>query len=262
MNSSATSDLLIKVKDLHLSFDAPLYKSWTLRDLFVDWVKKPLSALEDSQELHVLRGINLKIRKGDRIAILGKNGAGKTSLCRCISGIYSQSSGDVEVTGTLRAIFDTSMGIQPELTGFENLKLLSKFIYPLERGRHHDIIKDSAEFSGLGEYLHMPFKTYSNGMKARLCLSLVTALPADILILDEVFDGADISFRTRIVGRMTELIEKSGAVLFVSHSPDQIRQVCNKAIVLDQGVVSFFGDVEKAISIYKTLPEFGNPEGL
>lgn len=257
MNSSDSSEVLVDIKDLHLIFDAPMYKSWTLRDLFVDFAKNPVSKIMNgSQRLHVLRGVDLQIHRGDRIAILGRNGAGKTSLCRCISGIYSQTDGEIEVNGTLRAIFDTSMGIQPELTGRENLKLLTKFIYPYERKNHDSIIADSADFSGLGEYLDMPFKSYSNGMKARLCLSLVTALPADVLILDEVFDGADISFRSRIVERMGQLIEKSGAVIFVSHSPDQVKQVCNKALVLDNGVISFYGDVNRAIEIYKGLPEF------
>jgi len=260
MKSSATSDILIEVQDLHLDFKAATYKSWTLRDLFIDFAKNPLRALlGEEAELSVLRGVDLQVRRGDRIAILGRNGAGKTSLCRCIAGIYRQTSGRVDLQGQVRAIFDTSIGIQPELTGWENLRLLSKFIYPGEKENQTAIVQEAAEFSGLGSFLEMPFKTYSNGMKTRLCLSLVTAATADVLILDEVFDGADLAFRTKMIPRMMELIEKAGAVLFVSHSPDQIRQVCNKALVLEDGVISYFGAIEEAIERYKNLPEFSAP---
>lgn len=256
MNSTATSNALISVRDVHLSFRTPNYRSWTWRDLAVNFLK----ASKDTQRgarnlLHVLKGVSFSVNRGDRLAILGRNGAGKTSLCRCISGIYKQSQGDIFVSGDVRAIFDTSIGIQPELTGIENLELLSRFIYPEERQKRQELINEVAEFSGLGEFLHRPFKLYSNGMKTRLGLAMVTAKPADILILDEVFDGADAAFRAKMVDRMNGLISKSGAVIFVSHTPDQIRQVCNKALVIEDGKVQHFGDVERAIQIYEGLEE-------
>lgn len=256
MSSTATSDLLIQVQDLHLRFFAPHYRSWTLRDLAVDFIKKPLaSGSKGKNMLDVLKGVSFEVRRGDRLAILGRNGAGKTSLCRCIAGIYRQSYGQIQVHGEVRAVFDTSIGIQPELTGFENLELLSRFIYPEERERRQELIAEVGEFSGLGSFLHRPFKLYSNGMKARLGLSMVTAKPADILILDEVFDGADAAFRTKMVDRMNHLIQSSGAVIFVSHTPDQIRKVCNKAMLIEDGRVRWFGEMDRALDMYENLEE-------
>lgn len=256
MSSTTTSEPLIEVRNLHLHFHSPQYRSWTFRDLVVDsfGAKNPKS--KDSEDvLAVLRGLNFKVFRQDRLAILGRNGAGKTSLCRCIAGIYRASRGEVRRGGEVRAVFDTTVGIQPELTGYENLELLSRFIYPDERSKRQDLIHEVGNFSGLGEFLHRPFKLYSNGMKARLGLSMVTARPADILILDEVFDGADVSFRAKMLERMSTLISRSGAVIFVSHTPDQIRQVCNKALVLENGLIKYYGQVEEAIALYEGLQE-------
>jgi ABC-type polysaccharide/polyol phosphate transport system ATPase subunit len=251
--ASDTSEILVKVEELHLTFRAPTYRSWTVRDLVVGFARSPLESLKRSRDfLHVLRGVSFEIRRGDRIAILGRNGAGKTSLCRCLAGIYRQTSGRIHVQGEVRAVFDTSIGIQPELTGRENLDLLSRFIFPGERSRRRELVAEVADFSGLGEFLHAPFKTYSNGMKARLGLAMVTARPANILILDEVFDGADSAFRSKMVERMSNLIQGSGAVIFVSHAPDQVRRVCNKALLIEDGIVAHFGDVERAIAIYES----------
>lgn len=256
MSSTATSKKLVTVNHLYLSFRAPQYKSWTFRDLVVDFVKSPVERLRaEDQLLDVLKGVSFEIKRGDRLGILGRNGAGKTSLCRCIAGIYRPTRGSLHVQGEVRAVFDTSIGIQPELTGYENLELLSRFIYPEERQSRDQLIEEVGEFSGLGDFLHRPFKTYSNGMKARLGLSMVTAKPADILILDEVFDGADAAFRGKMVERMRTLIKRSGAVIFVSHTPDQVRQVCNKAMVIDEGRIKHFGNVEEAIEIYEGLED-------
>jgi ABC-type polysaccharide/polyol phosphate transport system ATPase subunit len=243
---------LIEAKNLRLTFRAPTYRSWTFRDLAVNFTKRPLENLRGKRELlQVLQGLSFKVHRGDRIAVLGRNGAGKTSLCRCLSGIYHQTSGELIVRGEVRAVFDTAIGIQPELTGMENLELLSRFIFPSERTSRRELVAEVADFSGLGDFLHAPFKTYSSGMKARLGLSMVTARPADILILDEVFDGADAAFRAKLTGRMNELVRRSGAVIFVSHAPDQVRSMCNKALVIENGVAAHFGDVQKAIAIYE-----------
>ena len=256
MSSTTTSEPLVKLKDIHLYFYSPQYRSWTFRDLLVDSLSSNRRKMDAQRDvLPVLRGIDLHITRQDRLAILGRNGAGKTSLCRCIAGIYRPTRGEIRLTGEVRAVFDTTVGIQPELTGYENLELLSRFIYPEERQKRQELIREVGEFSGLGEFLHRPFKLYSNGMKARLGLSMVTARPADVLILDEVFDGADAAFRAKMMDRMSHLIRQSGAVIFVSHTPEQVRKVCNKALVLENGVIKYFGDVDRAISIYEGLEE-------
>ena len=143
--------------------------------------------------------------------------------------------------------------MQPELTGRENAQLLVEFIFPQIPDEHDDIIKEALEFSELGHFVDVPFKFYSNGMQARLCLSLISARPCELLMLDEVFDGADQFFRKKIAARIRNIIDQSGAVIFVSHSTDQIAEVCNRVLVLDKGRLLFDGSPQEAIKIYSAL---------
>jgi ABC-type polysaccharide/polyol phosphate transport system ATPase subunit len=201
----------------------------------------------------VLQGISFNLKKGDRVGILGVNGTGKTSLCRCIAGIYSPTSGRILHGGVVRAVFDTAIGIFPDLSGRENAKIIAHLLYPDNASEHPEIIEEALEFSELGKFIDVPYRLYSNGMQARLCLSLVSSRPCDILILDEVFDGADVFFREKISVRILNMIEKSGSVLFVSHAADQVARACNRVLVLDRGKLIFDGPVSEGLIKYETL---------
>jgi ABC-type polysaccharide/polyol phosphate transport system ATPase subunit len=189
------------------------------------------------------------------VGLLGVNGTGKTSLCRCIAGIYAPTSGKIAMNGRLRAIFDTAVGIQPELTGMENARLLAELIYPESDYDRERLVQEATEFSELGKFLDVPYRLYSNGMQARLCLSLISSQPCDLLILDEVFDGADAFFREKIAARILKMISRSGAVLFVSHGADQIQRVCNRLIVIRDGSIAHDGDVEEGLALYARAGE-------
>lgn len=244
---------ILTVENLNLVFNVDILKSWTARDLFIRFIKDPFDAFgAEKDRLQVAKNINLEIKAGERVGILGVNGAGKTSLCRCIAGMYRPTTGKVSVNGKVRAIFNTAVGIHPELTGRENAELFAQLLYYDEKDIN-GLINESLEFSELGRFLDIPFKLYSNGMQARLCLSLISARPADLLILDEVFDGADAFFKVKIAERVTNMIKNSGAVLFVSHAPDQIQQLCTRAIVLHHGQIAFDGPTEEAQKFYESL---------
>lgn len=261
MNFTTTSEMassrpvVAECQDLNLVYRLRLIRLRTLRDIFVNVTKNPVEfLLKKTDRLHVLKNINLKIYKGDRIGILGFNGAGKTSLCRCFAKVYAPAKGRVLVQGRTRAIFDTSVGVYPELTGRENAQILAKFMYPEVTDAERDrLVSDAIEFSELGPFADAPYKTYSNGMQARLCLSIVSCKSPDLLILDEVFDGADKFFREKIAGRIVQLIANAGAVLFVSHAPEQIQQVCNRVIVIHNRVIAFDGDVKSGVEFYNSL---------
>ncbi|OUR93624.1 hypothetical protein A9Q84_19335 [Halobacteriovorax marinus] len=251
MNSLSNSDLILNIEDLHMTFDAELFKTVSLKDRFVRTLTlqgKQVSAL------HVLKGLNLKLEQGDKIGILGVNGSGKTTLCRLIAGILVPTSGSIALNGECRSIFNTTIGVIPELTGRENAALLVKFIFPRESlAVQAQLLEDALDFSELNEFLDIPFQNYSKGMQARICLSVISAKECDLLILDEVFDGADLFFQEKMRIRISDIIERSGATILVSHSLDQIRSVCNKVLVLDAGKIQFFGDVEKGIKAYRFL---------
>lgn len=253
MNSTSTSKVLIDIQNLGLSFKVPLYRSDSVRSTFTGFFKNPKKIFQRNPERLILfENLNLKVHEGDRLGLVGINGVGKTSLCRCIAGVYLAQKGQIKKYGHVRAIFDTAIGVQPELTGRENAKLMAEFLYPSEPNRH-DLIEESLKFSELGEFLDAPVKFYSNGMHTRLCLSLVSARPGDVLILDEVYEGADQFFRQKIVERVNKMIELSGAVIFVSHSFEQIKKTCNRVAILNRNGVVFSGSPAEAENFYVSL---------
>jgi ABC-type polysaccharide/polyol phosphate transport system ATPase subunit len=254
-STSTSSDEILRVERLNLVFRVMPHPFWSWRDAFTQAVRNPVEVLlAEPDRLHVLKDVSFTLRRGDRVGLMGVNGTGKTSLCRCIAGIYSPTGGAIALNGRLRAIFDTAVGIQPELTGMENARLLAELIYPGEDDRER-IVQEATEFSELGKFLDVPYRLYSNGMQARLCLSLISSRPCDLLILDEVFDGADAFFREKISARILRMISASGAVVFVSHGDDQVRRVCNRLIVLRDGVIAHDGDVEEGLALYARAGE-------
>lgn len=248
-----TSEPLVSLEGVNLFFRVDVHRAWTLRQLVIDTLQDPLGRLSrEPERLTVARDISFKGYAGERIGILGVNGAGKTSLCRCIAGIYKPSSGSIRVQGSVRSVFNTSIGIQPELSGRENAELLAEFLFPEARNKT-ELVKEALDFSGLGSFVDVPFRLYSNGMQARLYLSLVSALPSDVFILDEVFEGADRTFTSRIAERMRAVMRSSGLVLFVSHSEDQVQSVCTRVLILDKGRLVFDGPTEEGLALYRTM---------
>lgn len=259
MTSISKSNILAEVKNLNLDFTLRQYHSDSLRDVFIGAIKNPIKLLlRNDEKLEALKNINLKVEKGERVALIGKNGAGKTSLCRCLAEMYVPTSGDVNVHEDTRSIFDSSVGILPELTGRENANLLARFMYPkLSKSELENLVREALEFSELRNFIDTPYKYYSNGMQTRLTLSLISAYPCELLILDEIFDGADQFFRNKVSKRVLEMIEKSGAVIFVSHSTENVRIACNRVVVLNKGEIIFDGNVDEGIKVYESL----DPEG-
>ncbi len=244
------SNLVAKGENVSLHFELQHYFQNSLRDKFISAVRNPIDTFFGEKEiLKILDGISFEIKKGDRLGIIGVNGTGKTTLCRCLVGMYKPQKGKIEVNGTVRGIFDTSTGIMPELTGRENAYLLARLFYPKLRDLT-SIVEEALEFSELGHFADIQFKQYSKGMQSRLALSIISSVPADLLMLDEVFDGADVFFQTKIAERMKNLIQKSGAVVFVSHSAKQVEKLCNRVMILDKGKILFDGPVDQGLKIY------------
>lgn len=253
MTSTEDSKVLLKVSNLKVYFELQHYHQTGVRDVFVDALSHPMDFLFKPKELfYVLDDVSFTIERGMRIGILGVNGSGKTTLCRCLAGMMKAQTGMIESDAEIRAIFDTGTGIMPELTGRENAMLLARLFFPKVKNVL-PLVNESIEFSELGHFIDVPFKQYSKGMQSRLLLSLVSSKTTDILILDEVFDGADVFFQEKIANRMKAFIDKAGATIFVSHSAAQIRQVCNTVMVINGGKISYFGEVEKGIEAYLAL---------
>jgi ABC-2 type transport system ATP-binding protein len=263
MPETLVSEPILRVQNLNIRFQANVHCPRTWRDVFIQFLMGPLSFFRnDTEPFFACRDISFDIHRSDRIGLLGVNGAGKTTLCRCIAGYYQPTSGHVKKNGEIRALFDVALGIQPELTGRENASLLAELLYAGDKDIKN-LTAEALQFSELGPSLDKPFKFYSRGMQTRLGLSLSAIRPSDLLILDEVFDGADMFFRDKISARMLDVVHQSGAVIFVSHSVEQIRKVCNRVVVLQNGSIIFDGAVEEGLQCYENLrPSVGRLHGL
>jgi ABC-type polysaccharide/polyol phosphate transport system ATPase subunit len=253
MTSTSDSDWLVRARGLRLHFDVRLRPPTSFRELFARWIWTAQQDRTERRRIDAICDVTFDVRRGDRIGLIGQNGSGKTSLCRCVGGIYQPRSGLLARRGEIRSLFCGFPLIENELTGRENARLLASLLYTniADRAQLAHLVEESLAFSELGPgLLDMPLKYYSTGMRARLVLSLMSAAPCDLLILDEVFDGADQFFRERVAARMRDVMRRSGAVLFVSHSMQLVRENCNRVWVYDAGRILFDGPIEQGIDLY------------
>lgn len=257
MKSATESNCIVNISNLSISFKTRSHFKWTFKDHFIEFAKSPIAYKQQREvEIAALKNISLQITHGQRVGIIGMNGSGKTTLCKAIAGLYPQNNHCIQVNGKIRAIFDPVAGIFPELTGKENIEILVALNYP--EYNQKEFVERACEFSELGKRLDEPFKTYSRGMKARIGLSVAALKGADLLILDEVFEGADRFFSEKFSNRIQDLINQAGAVLFVSHSSQQILKTCNRAILIANGEVHFDGDPRDALKCYIEMGQIFN----
>ncbi|MES2972780.1 MAG: ABC transporter ATP-binding protein [Pseudomonadota bacterium] len=184
--------------------------------------------------VQALSGINLELRDGDRLGLVGHNGAGKSTLLRMLAGIYEPSSGEFIRHGTVASLIDPMLGIEADASGMENI-MLRGLVMGIGRKKIEELTPDICEFSGLGEYLNMPVRTYSTGMLMRLAFSISTSVRADILLMDEWLSVGDAEFMERAERRMKEVVTNSGILVLASHSPDLIKRECNRVVRLNHG---------------------------
>lgn len=201
-------------------------------------------------KVNALNNISFHLKKGDRLGLIGHNGAGKSTLLRMLSGVYEPLQGEVLVSGSISSLINVSVGMQPTLTGYENIHLRG-LILGLNKAQIETITKDIEEFTELGNFLSMPVKTYSSGMMLRLAFGLSTALIPDILLVDEVIGTGDASFIDKAKNRMHQFVNRSNIMVLSSHSSDIIRQFCNRVLWLEHGSVKMLGDMDDVIGAYE-----------
>lgn len=247
------SNPILNIQNLHFSYNISTYSnSFEFKDILIEGVKNPLSFFSPPMQLPIFEAVNAQTLRGDRIGILGINGAGKTTLCRLILGILKPQWGKIATNGKTRALFSSSPSIYPELTGLENAELIACLMFPeMNRKDRESIIHEAISFCTLEKFANVPFQNYSKGMQNRLYLAIASAMPSDLLILDEVFDGADIFFQEKSKPRFLNMIEKCGTTLFVSHSIENVREICNKIWIIKDGKIISFDSVDKGIAFYR-----------
>lgn len=199
--------------------------------------------------VHGLKNINLRISPGERVGIVGHNGAGKTTLLRVLTGIYHPTTGQASIQGAPVSLINIGLGIDPEATGRENIRLRSAFlgIPPSEIDRHIDEI---IEFTGLGDFIDIPFRTYSTGMQLRVAFAVSTSIRPQILIMDEWLSTGDADFSAKANDRLKKVIDSSEILILASHSKELLSKTCNRLVWLEQGEIKMDGDIELVANLY------------
>jgi len=200
--------------------------------------------------IEALRDITMSLELGDRVGLVGHNGAGKSTLLRLLSGIYEPTRGVATVTGRVAPIFDLGVGMDPEISGYENIIIRGLFLGQT-RKQMMAKVDEIAEFTELGDYLSMPLRTYSTGMRVRLALGVVTSIDPEILLLDEGIGAVDAEFLAKARIRLNELVERSGILVFASHSDEFLADLCDTAIWMDQGQIREHGPLREVLHHYK-----------
>ena len=184
--------------------------------------------------VQALSNITLELKSGDRLGLVGHNGAGKSTLLRALAGVYDPSSGRFERQGTVSSLIDPALGIEPDATGIENI-MLRGLVMGMSKRQIDRLTPEICEFSGLGQYVNMPVRTYSTGMLMRLAFSISTSIQADILLMDEWLSVGDADFTAKAEQRMKDVVAKSGILVLASHSPELIARECNRIVRLEHG---------------------------
>jgi ABC-2 type transport system ATP-binding protein/lipopolysaccharide transport system ATP-binding protein len=199
----------------------------------------------DNRDVMTVRAVNditLSLKPGDRLALIGHNGAGKSTMLRVFSGAYEPSSGTAEISGSVSSLLEITMGMDPELTGAENIVLRGVFVgLSIDEARR--LIPEIAEWSELGDYLALPLRTYSSGMLLRLAFAISTVRHRDILLLDELIGVGDMNFAAKARQRIENMMDRASILALASHDIGILRQYCNRAILLRQGSIVADGSV-------------------
>ncbi|MGS2807971.1 galactan export ABC transporter ATP-binding subunit Wzt/RfbE [Nocardia sp. MW-W600-9] len=206
--------------------------------------------------VEALRDINLSLKEGDRVGLVGHNGAGKSTLLRLLSGIYEPSRGSARIRGRVAPVFDLGVGMDPEISGYENIIIRGLFLGQT-RKQMMSKIDEIADFTELGEYLSMPLRTYSTGMRVRLAMGVVTSIDPEILLLDEGIGAVDAEFMKKARTRLQSLVARSGILVFASHSNEFLAQLCDTAMWVDHGQIRLHGGIEEVVRAYEG-PDAGN----
>ena len=237
---------MIRAEHLSLCYRMPRSGATSLKEY-------ALSRLRESRrydEYWALRDVSFSARPGEVLGVIGPNGAGKSTLLKTVCGILRPTRGTLSVGGTVAPMLELGSGFDYDLTGRENL-FLNGAILGYSRAFLEERLSSIVEFSGLGEHIAAPLRSYSSGMVMRLAFSVAAAVEPDVLIVDEILSVGDGEFQSRSRQRMRELMSGGAAVLFVSHSLDEVRALCTHALWLEAGQVRMTGEAAAVCEAYR-----------
>lgn len=246
---SKREEYAIKVENLTKEFKLFYDKPTTLKERLVFWNRKK----EDSRT--VLKNINLNIKKGETVALIGTNGSGKSTLLKLMTKIIYPTKGSLITNGKLTSLLELGAGFHPDFTGRENI-FFNASIFGLNKKEIENRLDQIIEFSELGEAIDVPIRTYSSGMYMRLAFSVAINVDADILLIDEILAVGDQRFQEKCMNKMLELKDQGKTMVFVSHSPQAVEFLCDRTVWLKDGVIRMDGPTKKV------LPEYLKESGV
>lgn len=246
---------MIKLKKVHLRFPVMNYVSHSFQRALYNKVGGMLGRdVGDGSYTFVsaLRDVTLELADGERLGVIGHNGAGKTSLLRLITGVYPPTQGTVEVNGKVNALTNVTMGMDSNASGRKNIVFRLVFMgYPFVQAR--EAVDEIIDFSELGDFIDLPMRTYSTGMFLRLAFAISTHFAPEILVLDEVLSAGDLSFQKKALQRIRELMGRSRVIVLAAHNLKTIKEYCSRAIILSQGAVAAEGSPEEMVKMYSEI---------
>lgn len=244
------NNVAIKVKNVGMRFNLSQDRVDNLKEYMIRFLKRDLHF----NEFWALREINFEVRKGERLGVLGLNGSGKSTLLKIVSGVLKPTTGYVQTKGKLAPLLELGAGFNQEYTGRENIYLYGA-VLGYSKAFLDEKFDEIVDFSELGEFIDVPIKNYSSGMKSKLGFSIATISNPDILILDEVLSVGDAKFRKKSEAKIMQLMEGGTTVLFVSHSLAQVRRICDRAMILDHGTLKAIGGIDEISNQYESMIE-------
>lgn len=239
---------LIELRDVSLRFINYSDKAYSLKRAVLDLVLRRESPVPVS-DFWALKHINLRIDRGERVGIVGGNGAGKSTLLRLLARIYPPSSGTVEVHGNVAPMIEMGAGFNAELSGFDNI-LLNGAMLGFPRRQMLPKVEGIHEFTGLREFADLPLKYYSSGMYMRLAFGIATEIDPEILLIDEALGVGDAAFQDKARARILKLLDRSHAVILVSHEMETLRELCTRGLWMRKGELVADGPIEPIIEQY------------
>lgn len=240
------NDNIIEVKNVTMRFNLAEQRTDTLKE----YVLKLISGKLHFNEFYALKNVSFQVKRGEAVALIGKNGSGKSTMLKILAGVMYPTEGSVEVNGSMAPLIELGAGFDLELTARENI-YLNGAILGHDRAFMDQHFEEIVDFSELRDFLDVPLKNYSSGMTARLGFAIATVIQADILVVDEVLAVGDVRFQEKCKEKIANLLERGTTLLFVSHSEDQVKQLCPKSVWLDHGNLMAFGDTEEVYDMYE-----------
>ncbi|SUY02462.1 ABC transporter ATP-binding protein [Citrobacter youngae] len=240
----------IKLEQVDLHYSSVAYQERSLKSWLAKLVKS--NGKHSIDDIHALKNVTLEIHQGERVGLLGHNGAGKSTFLKTVAGLYPISGGNIQVEGKIRSLFDLSLGFEPDATGRENI-LYRGLLLGLSPKYMQSIQNEIVEFADLGEFIDYPIKTYSAGMQVRLAFAISTSVGGDILLLDEVIGAGDANFMIKAKNRITALIERAEILVLASHDFGTLKEICQRGLVFHRGEIVFDGSIDEAVSKYKQV---------